>query len=88
MNIKNKNLSTNMIIGSIGLILATVGTGILIFIPDVEKTFTLVMIFFGLSLTIHYIYYLERKAGVSNRVIWFRSIIIIITVSILSAILF
>ncbi len=86
--IKNINLYTNMIVGSIGLILTTVGTGILIFIPEVANTFTAVMIFFGLSLIVHYIYYLERKAEISNRLIWFRAIIIILTVSSLSSILF
>lgn len=86
-HIKNKNLYTNMIIGFIGLILTIVGIGILIFNPEVENTFTLVMIFFGLSLTVHYIYYLERKAGVPNKIIWVRAIILIITSIILSSIL-
>lgn len=86
--IKNRNLYRNMISGFIGLILTIVGIGILKFNPKVEPPFTLLMIFFGLSLTVHYIYYLERKAGVPNKIIWVRATILIITGIILSIILF
>jgi len=85
--IKNRNLYTNMIIGFTGLILTVVGIGILKFNPKVENPLTLPMIFFGLSLTVHYIYYLERKAGVPNKIIWVRATILIITGIILSSIL-
>lgn len=87
-NIQNRRLYTNMLFGFIGLFLTVVGVGILIFIPELENPLTLVMIFFGLSLTINYIYYLERKTGVPNRVIWVRAIILIITLLALRFILF
>jgi len=77
-----------MIIGFIGLIFTIVGIGILKFNPEVEHPLTLPLIFFGLSLTIHYIYYLERKAGVPKKVIWVRATILIITGIILSTVLF
>ena len=87
-NIQNRRLYTNMLFGFIGLFLTVVGVGILIFIPELENPLTLVTIFFGLSLTINYIYYLERKTGVPNRVIWVRAIILIITLLALRFILF
>lgn len=86
--IRNKNLYTNMVIGFIGIILTTLGTAMLLFIPETQNTYTAFMSFLGISLTVHYIYALERKAGVSNRIIWFRTIIIIVTIIILSTILF
>lgn len=60
-----------MILVTIGTVLIAVAT--LRYISNVNDTYGSYMILFGLLFTISYINYLEKKAGISKKVIWIRN---------------
>ncbi len=70
-----------MIVGSIGIIL--IALGIFEFLSIVESTTGYILTILGFMIIVHYIYHLEKKAGISDTIIWIRaSILIIILASI------
>ncbi|MCM3238750.1 hypothetical protein M3589_13575 [Heyndrickxia oleronia] len=60
-----------MILVTIGTVLIALAT--LRYISNVNDTYGSYMILFGLLFTISYINYLEKKAGISKKVIWIRN---------------
>jgi hypothetical protein len=75
---KNRNLYLNMILGSIGIILITLG--IFEFLIIVKSTTGHILTLLGYVITVHYIYHLEKKAGISEKIIWIRAIILIVII--------
>ena len=77
------NLYFNMVIGAIGTILIVLFE-FRYFKYQVEKVKIDItgyaMIMFGCILTMNYINYLEKKAGISNKLTWIRAISSIIIV--------
>ncbi|KMJ57250.1 hypothetical protein AB685_17780 [Bacillus sp. LL01] len=76
MNDNNRSLYLNMILGSIGLLL--IGFSIFEYLILVEITTGYILTLLGFIITVHYIYHLEKKAGISNKLIWIRAIILIL----------
>ena len=74
MQRENSSLYIHMIIGSIGLILIVAG---LFYHNIVETGFTSLIIPIGIIITAQYIYFLEKRAGISNKIIWIQSLSII-----------
>jgi hypothetical protein len=74
----NKHKNRNMILGSIGIILITLG--IFEFLITVKNTTGHILTFLGYVITVHYIYHLEKKAGISEKIIWIRAIILIVII--------
>jgi hypothetical protein len=66
--------------GGVGTILVALGAARFINISD-SKGFYLVL--FGFLLSVGYINYLEKKAGVSNKVTWIRALLSAIVLLIL-----
>ncbi|MFS0824674.1 hypothetical protein [Bacillus sp. 1P02SD] len=75
---KDRKLYLNMILGSIGIIFITLG--IFEFLTIVESTVAYILTILGFVITVHYIYHLEKKAGISDKIIWIRAFILIIIV--------
>jgi hypothetical protein len=73
-------------VGALGLILLTVT--ILKYYETIEVSSGYLLPFFGFILTFSYINYLEKKAGVSKKVIWIRSISSIVILLLISKVLF
>ena len=63
-----------MIVGSIGLILIVAG---LFYYNTAEAGITSLMMPLGIIITAQYIYFLEKRAGVSHKAIWIQSLSII-----------
>ncbi|MCZ0871263.1 hypothetical protein [Peribacillus sp. AS_2] len=83
--IKN-HLYLNMFFGTIGIIL--VGVGALkyqVVMNDIEGY---IIAYAGFILTAGYINYLEKKAGISNKIIWIKAGISIVLFLIISFILY
>ncbi|WP_223702487.1 hypothetical protein [Sutcliffiella deserti] len=74
-------LYINMFIGTLGLILIIVGA---IKYYEVVGNSTYFILFSGFILTMIYMNFLEKKAGISNRIIWTRSLLAILTLIIIS----
>jgi len=75
-----------MILGTIGMIMIGLG---------VVRYFTLMYDVQGFGLTLigfaiinSYIFYLEKKAGISNRIVWIQSIICMLTLGAISYFLY
>lgn len=75
-----------MCAGSIGLVLLIVT--IIKYYETIEVSSGYLLPFFGFILTFSYINYLENRAGVSNKVIWIRSISSIIILLLILKVLF
>lgn len=75
-NDNNRILYINMIFGSIGIIL--IALGIFEFLTIVESLAGYILTLLGFIIIVHYIYHLEKKAGISNKLIWIRAIILIL----------
>ncbi|MEN2466007.1 hypothetical protein [Ornithinibacillus sp. FSL M8-0202] len=71
MNQDKKHLYLNMVVGTIGMLL--MGIGLLQYISINPQGFGLMTI--GYALVNSYIFYLEAKAGISNKLIWIQSIL-------------
>jgi hypothetical protein len=72
----NVSLYLNMIIGSVGIIL--IALGMFKFLTIVESSAGYILTLLGLTITVHYIYHLEKKAGISDKLIWIRAILLIL----------
>lgn len=75
-----------MVIGTIGMII--LGLGVIryfTFMFDVQG-FGLSLV--GFSLVNNYIFILEKKAGISNKIIWIQSVVSMLTLGAISYILF
>lgn len=71
-------------IGAIGMLLLTFGIFEL-FLDDIDMYLTPAQFLLpssGLIILVHYIYYLERKAGISNKLIWIRALAIILVLAV------
>lgn len=73
-------------VGALGLILLTVT--IIKYYETLEVSSGYLIPFFGFILTFYYINYLERKAGISKKVIWIRAITTIIVILLISKVIF
>jgi hypothetical protein len=62
-----------MFVGTIGIIIAGLGIVRYISLMYDSQGFGLALI--GLALVNSYVFYLEKKTGVSNKVIWIKSIV-------------
>lgn len=71
----NSSLYLSMVLGSIGIILITFGIMEFFLIGDASNY---VLLLLGFIITIHYIYFLEKKAGISKKLIWIRAIFFIL----------
>ncbi len=67
----------NMIMGTIGNILIAIAT--MRFLFKENDTVGYAIILFGFVLSIGYISYLEKQAGISKKFYWIRTIIIILS---------
>ena len=77
-------LYINMIIGTLGLII--VGTGLLKHYETVGGMASYALL--GFPLTMIYLHYLEGKAGISNKILWIRSILAILVLIMIYSIFF
>jgi hypothetical protein len=69
---ENKDaLYLNMFLGTIGTILLLL-SGVRYSIKEGNNSVEDAMIFFGFILAINYINFLEKKAGISNKLTWIR----------------
>ncbi|WP_211655589.1 hypothetical protein [Planococcus alpniumensis] len=71
-NINNPYLSLS--IGAIGMLLLTFGIFELVLNNIGMNPAEFLLPCAGLIILVHYIYYLERKAGISNKLIWIRAL--------------
>lgn len=75
-----------MVIGSIGMIMIGLGfVSYFTLIYDIQGYFLSVV---GYALVNNYIYTLEKKAGISKKLIWIKSILSILTLGIISYIFY
>ncbi|MFA9559469.1 hypothetical protein ACERII_19345 [Evansella sp. AB-rgal1] len=75
----NGTIYLHLLLGSIGILL--IALGMFELIAKVESTMpVLILTFFGFGFiaVVHYIYYLEKKAGISNKLIWIRAVFLIL----------
>lgn len=73
-------LYINMLIGTLGLII--IGVGLLKYNETVGGTGSSFALL-GFPLTMIYLHYLEGKAGISKKILWIRSIIAILLLTIM-----
>ncbi|MGM0896626.1 MAG: hypothetical protein ACQEV0_01930 [Bacillota bacterium] len=64
-------------IGAIGMLLLTFGIFELLELISIKTAPAFILIVSGLIILVHYIYHLEKKAGISNKLIWIRAIALI-----------
>lgn len=81
MEENNKSLYVKMFLGTIGVVL--VGLGALRYLAIMNDTKGYLFTFLGFLLTINYIYYLEKKAGISTKITWIKAAISIILLAIM-----
>ena len=67
-----------MVFGTLGIILVALGGISLIQVEDSSTRVMIILI--GIIVVVNYVYYLERKAGVSNKMIWGQSGILIASI--------
>ncbi|MFD9628889.1 hypothetical protein [Peribacillus muralis] len=79
---ENKSLYVNMFFGTIGIVL--VGLGALRYQVLIDDPEGYIIAFAGFIFTAGYINYLEKKAGISNKITWMKagiSITLFLTIS-------
>ncbi len=86
MNSDKKGLYINMIVGTIGMIM--VGLGILRYFTLMYDALGYGMGLIGFAFVNSYIYYLEKRAGINNYLIWVQSGVGIVTLAIVSYFVF
>jgi hypothetical protein len=79
---KDKSLIAQMILGTAGMTMA--GLGIIRYFTLLYDAQGYAMSMIGYAFTNGYIYQLERKAGISKRMIWIQSITGLVTLIIIS----
>ncbi len=62
-----------IIIGAIGMLLLVFGLLEYISLVGSTSTPSFLLTLAGFMILVHYIYYLEKKTGVSNKLIWMKS---------------
>lgn len=62
-----------IIIGAIGMLLLVFGLLEYISLVGTTSTPSFLLTLAGFMILVHYIYYLEKKTGVSNKLIWIKS---------------
>lgn len=67
-----------MIFGTLGIIVVALGGISLIRVED--SSTRVMMILIGIIAVVNYVYYLERKAGMSNKAIWGQSGLLIASI--------
>lgn len=77
---RQKHLYLNMVVGTIGMLL--IGNGLLQHVSISPQGFCLMVI--GYALVNNYIYYLEAKAGICNKLIWIQSVLGVIVLLIIA----
>lgn len=65
-----------VIIGSIGILLVAFGLLEYIWVIGNTSNAGFLLTFAGFMVLVHYIYYLEKKAGIRNTVIWIKSAVL------------
>lgn len=68
-----------MAIASIGMLLLAVGMLEYMSLLGNAKMLNFFLAFLGFIILVQYISYLEKKNGVSNKVIWIRSVLLLIS---------
>ncbi|WP_422123570.1 hypothetical protein DHX103_01820 [Planococcus sp. X10-3] len=63
-----------VIIGAMGMLVLVFGLLEYISLIGTTATPSFLLTFAGFMILVHYIYYLEKKTGVSNKVIWVKSL--------------
>lgn len=82
---KHNNVYLNMIVSSLGMILIVFG--MVKYISINNNMADILLIWLGFLIMIHYIYSLERQTGISNKLIWIRAAVLILTL-IISAVVY
>ena len=85
-NNENRSMYINLIVGTIGLIM--IGLGIIRYFTLINDSQGYLLTLIGYALVNGYIFYLEKKAGISNRIVWIQSIVAISTLAIISALIY
>ena len=65
-----------MLVAAIGMLLLVVGLLESISLVGSTSTIGFLLIFTGFMILVHYIYYLEKKTGISNKVIWIKGVVL------------
>ncbi|MGJ9384344.1 hypothetical protein [Salipaludibacillus sp. CF4.18] len=88
MEISNENilLYINMVLGSIAMVM--VALGIMRYFSLVYDSQGYGLTFLGFVFLSNYVFFLEKKAGIDNKIIWIKSIITAVTFGILAYILY
>lgn len=79
---EKKKTSTSyiyMIIAAIGVLLLAFGLLEYITLVGSTSTSSFLLTFAGFLILVHYIYYLEKKTGVSNKVIWIKAGLLVLS---------
>lgn len=69
-----------VIIGAIGMLILVFGLLEYIYFIGGTANPSFLLTFGGFLILIHYIYYLEKKTGVSNKVLWIKSLVLALAV--------
>ncbi len=75
-----------MVVGTIGMIV--VGLGVIRYFTLMYDVQGFVLTLIGFSLVNNYIFILEKKAGINNKIIWIQSVVSILTLGAISYILY
>lgn len=73
-----------MIIASIGMVLLAFGLLEYLLLTGSASTPNFLLTFASFFILVHYIYHLEKKTGVSNKVIWIKSVALALSLLILT----
>ncbi|MDQ0429533.1 positive regulator of sigma E activity [Planomicrobium stackebrandtii] len=68
-----------MIVAAIGMLLLAFGLLGYISLVESSTTTNFLLTFAGFLILVHYIYHLEKKTGVSNKLIWIKSGLLILS---------
>ena len=72
-----------MIIASIGMVILAFGLLEYLVLTGNASTSHFLLTFASFFILVHYIYHLEKKTGVSNKVIWVKSVLLAFSLLIL-----
>ncbi len=75
---------TYMVMATIGMLMLAFGILEYMSLLGNVNTKSFLLTFIGFIILVHYIYYLEKKNGVSNKVIWIRSGLLVISLLLLT----
>jgi hypothetical protein len=72
----------NMILGTIGTLLISIG--VVSYLAKENDFHNYALILLGFSLTLSYIDFLEKRAGISRKLTWIRAVVSIVLFSVFS----